>query len=120
MEDIFNPDKPFFSTWLRVYDIDVDLESSPLYWCALSDEVVVAPPLYYAALCGFHDLAVHLIVSHGQDVDAIGGRFVSPLVAALGKEHLDIAQSLYQHGADVDVRGFGSRAAVWYIEVGTS
>ncbi|KAI0284744.1 hypothetical protein BC826DRAFT_1179252 [Russula brevipes] len=85
MEDIFNPDKPFFSAWLHVYDIDVDLMNSPLYWFSLPSKVVAAPPLYYAALCGFHDLAEHLIV------------------AALAKEHLDIAQLLYQRGADVDI-----------------
>jgi hypothetical protein len=53
MEDLFNPDKPFFSAWLRVYDIDVDLWSSPLYWFSISPEVVAAPPLYYAASAGF-------------------------------------------------------------------
>ncbi|KAI0291533.1 hypothetical protein BC826DRAFT_955573 [Russula brevipes] len=124
MEDIFNPDKPLFSTWLRVYDIDLDLFSSPLYWFSLPSKGTAAPPLYYAALCGFHDLAEHLIVSHGQDVNAVGGHFVSPLAAALAKEHFDIAQMLYQRGADVDVQGFQKRTPLYgasksgHLEIG--
>jgi len=115
MEDIFNPDKPFFSTWLRVHDIDVDIESSPLYWFSLFEKEVAAPPLYYAALCGFHDLAEHLIVIHGQDVNAVGGHFVSPLAAALAKEHLNIAELLYQRGAGVDVQGFQRRTPLYGV-----
>jgi len=114
MEDLFNPDKPCFSTWLRVYDIDVRLGSSPLFWFSLYNKVVAAP-LYYATLCGFHHLAEHLIVSHGQDVNAIGGHFVSPLAAALEKEHFDIAQLLYQRGADVDVQGLYKRTPLYSV-----
>jgi ankyrin repeat protein len=112
MEDIFNPDKYFFSTWVVVYDIDVDLESSPLYWFSTPGNVF-ARPLYYAALCGFHDLAEHLIVNHGQDVNAVGGHFASPLAAALAKEHFDTAQLLYQRGADVDVQGSHKRTLLY-------
>ncbi|KAI0279779.1 ankyrin repeat protein, partial [Russula brevipes] len=36
-----------------------------------------------------------------------------PLAAALAKKHLDIAQLLYQRGADVDVRGFQNRSPLY-------
>jgi ankyrin repeat protein len=65
----------------------------------------MATPLYYASLCGFYDLAEHFIMEHPQQVNAIGGHYASPLGAALVGEHFDVAQLLYQHGADVDVRG---------------
>ncbi|KAH9015335.1 hypothetical protein EDB85DRAFT_2295651 [Lactarius pseudohatsudake] len=47
----------------------------------------VGSPLYYAALCGFYDLAEHLIMKHPEHVNASGGRIVAPLSAALRKGH---------------------------------
>ena len=66
-----------------------------------------AAPLYYAALCGFHDLAEHLIGKYPQQVNAHGGHYVTPLVAALGEEHFKVAELLLRHdaGATVNVRG---------------
>jgi ankyrin repeat protein len=108
MEDLFDPVKPCFAAWVRVHDMDFEPRwGSSLYLFAS----VLTPegprvPLYYAALCGFHDLAEHLIIKHPQQVNASSGYFLSPLGAALGREHLDVAQLLYQHGASVDVHGF--------------
>jgi ankyrin repeat protein len=107
IEYIFDPDKPYFAAWLQVHDIDTD----PHFRSALNHFAVrpkgsnTATPLYYAALCGFRDMAEHLIMKHSQQVNANGGYYVSPLGAALGREHLDVAQLLYEHGADVDVQG---------------
>ena len=106
MEHLFDPDKPYFTAWLQVHDIDTE----PLY-DSLLDEFAVSfrktpnSALYYAALCGFHNLAEQLIIRHPQQVYAAGGWFVSPLAAALRGGHLKVAQLLYDHGADVDVRG---------------
>jgi ankyrin repeat protein len=68
-----------------------------------------AAPLYYAALCGFHDLVEHLITKHPQDVNADGGWYVRPLVAALAGEHFQTADLLRHNGADLDVRGDSGR-----------
>ena len=102
---LFDPDKPHFATWLQVHDIDTPprLPSALYLFCA--SESNTTTPLYYAAFCGFHDLAEQLIMKHPQQVNANCGYYVSPLGAALAWEHLDIAQLLYEHGADVDVRG---------------
>jgi ankyrin repeat protein len=101
---LFDADKPYFAAWLRVHDIDTGSPHGSAFWY-----FVVRPnkatPLYFAALCGFYDLVEHLIIKHPQHVNAHCGRFVSPLVASLGREHFGVAQLLYQHGADVDVRG---------------
>jgi hypothetical protein len=107
MEDLFDPDKPYFAAWLQVHDIDTEpLYHSLLYQFASSHKTSnSAIPLYYAALCGFHDLAEQLIIKHPEQVYTTGGYFVSPLGAALRGGHLKIAQVLYERGADVDVQG---------------
>ena len=62
-------------------------------------------PLYYATLCGFYDLAKRLIARNPEHVNAMGGQMVTPLVAALSRNHFRVADLLHQHGADVSVRG---------------
>ena len=107
MKDLFNPDKPHFSAWLQLHDIDTrppfDSPFGPFYIPSKSE----GTPLYYASLCGFHDLAEHLIVKHPQYIDGHSGHCMTPLVAALERNHFQITQLLHQHGADVEVRGDG-------------
>jgi ankyrin repeat protein len=62
-------------------------------------------PLYYASFYGFHDLAKRLALKHPEHVNARGGQLVSPLWAALYRNHFDVAELLHEHGADVNVRG---------------
>jgi ankyrin repeat protein len=110
MEDLFDPDKPYFAAWLQVHDIDTEPSGySPLYYFAEFENLKTATPLYYAALCGFHDLAEQLTIKHPQQVNATGGYYVSPLGAALKGGHFKIAQLLYERGAEVDVQGRFSR-----------
>jgi ankyrin repeat protein len=107
MDHLFNSNKPYFAAWLQIYDID----TCPPFPSALHDFLVrgkksnTGNPLYYAALCGFHDLAKRLITKDPHQVNANGGYFASPLRAALGREHLAIAQLLYKLGPDVGVQG---------------
>jgi ankyrin repeat protein len=108
MKLLFDPDKPYFTSWLQVHDIDIKPPlKSPLGEFAVyfNEKSRMATPLYYAALCGFHDLAEQLIIKHPEQVNTTYGFYVSPLAAALGGEHLKIAQLLYERGADVDVKG---------------
>jgi ankyrin len=121
MEELFDPMKPFFVAWLRIHDKDTSPWNykSPLsHFAVLSSNRLAAAPLYYAALCGFYDLAEHLIVNHPEQVNAIGGYYVSPLGAALRAEHFKIAQLLYQHDADVDIRGFGKQTLLCVASYG--
>ena len=107
MQILFDADKPYFSAWTRIHDIDVRPScTSPFWYFRVNLNIPDAAPLYYAALCGFHDLVEHLIKKCSQEVNAIGGIYVSPLVAALQMEQFGIAELLYQHGAHVDVQGF--------------
>ena len=103
MEDLFDPDKPHFAAWLHVHDFDTWPSSvSTIFYCFQLRQL--ATPLYYAALCGFHDLAEQLIIKYPRQVNAIGGYCVSPLGAALNSGQLKMAQLLYERGANVDVQ----------------
>jgi ankyrin repeat protein len=112
MEDLFDPDKPYFAAWLQVYDIDTG-PSDPSGLDYFADKLNTATPLYYAALCGFHDLAEQLTIKHPQQVNATGGWYVSPLGAALNGGHFKIAQLLYEYGAEVDVQSFETRTPLF-------
>jgi ankyrin repeat protein len=102
MESLFDVDKPYFAAWLELYDIDSPLSVSTFYM--LSNDAR-ASPLYYAALCGFQDLVEYLIVKYPQDVNASGGCYLTPLVAALEGKHLQTAELLRLNGADPNVQG---------------
>ena len=103
MEYLFDLDKPYFAAWLQLHDIDngSEAESSSLYWNLTSKSG--ATPLYYAALCGFQDLAERLISKYPQHVNARGGHFVTPLVAALARRHFQTAELLRHNSADLNV-----------------
>jgi ankyrin repeat protein len=108
MENLFNPDRPHFAAWRMLHDIDTrPFPKSAFHLFGYLARDWSATPLYYAALCGFHDLAQHLIVNHPQHVNAPGGyHYITPLVAALAGNYFQIAELLHHHRADVEVRGF--------------
>ena len=96
MERLFDSDKPHFAAWVRIYDMD---DPGPFR------EWDTAAPLYYAALCGLCSLVEHLVKKNPGHVNALGGRHDYPLVAALNKGHIQVANMLLQHGANLDGRG---------------
>jgi ankyrin repeat protein len=100
IDDLFDSSKPHFAAWVRVHDIDED-------WSSFSPHSRgdVGSPLYYAAFCGFYDLAERLIMKHPDLVNARGGCILFPLPAALSKKHFLVANLLYRHGAVLDARG---------------
>ena len=105
MEYLFDTNKPHFNVWHTLCDIDtVPNYDAAICWFATSRKSP-ATPLYYAALCGFHDIVQHLITKHPHDVNANGGYYLRPLVAALAGEHFRTADLLIVNGADADVRG---------------
>ena len=103
MDDLFDTSKPHFAAWLRVHDIDEDMDG---FW---SRGRIDRSPLYYAAFCGFHELTERLIAKHPEQVNQVGGRIVAPLQAALHRKHFRVADLLHQHGAAVDIRGHRKR-----------
>ena len=107
MEYLFDLDMPYFAAWVHLYDIDThpSWESSSLHWFAASPKSD-ATPLYLAALSGFQGLVEHLVVKYPQTVNAIGGHYVTPLVAALAGRHFQTAKLLHKNGAHVDIHGY--------------
>jgi len=113
MEDLFDMGKSHFAAWLRVHNIDDE------HWIQFSfrSPLPDAQPLYYAALCGFYDLAKVLILKHPEHVNISGGRLVTPLVAALRRKHFQIAELLLQNGADINVRRIRERTMLHVASV---
>ncbi|KAH9989294.1 hypothetical protein BJV77DRAFT_1151561 [Russula vinacea] len=99
MEYLFDPDKPHFEMWRTLYDIDTRPGHPGTFFLFASICEYVAAPLYYAALCGFYDIAEHLIIKHSQDVNANGGYYQRPLLAALAGKHFQTAELLRHNGA---------------------
>ena len=106
MECLFDPDKPYFTTWLRLHDVDKDLQTSPFFHFVPPDPKLDAGPLYYAALCGFQGLVEYLIVKYPHLVNSTGGYYRTPALAALARRHLELGRVLYQNGSSVDLRGW--------------
>ena len=97
MDDLFDNSKPHFAAWLKVHDIDQT-------WHKFSGSGLDGSSLYYAAFCGFYDLAESLIMKYPDQVNARGGDLFSPLSAALFKGHFRVANLLHSYGAVVDVQ----------------
>ena len=104
MEDLFDPDKPYFEAWVRLYDIDPeDLETFP----NIPGYEPGARPLYYAAFCGFDGLVEHLTLKHPQYANARGGQCGTALHSASFKGHLQIVRYLLRYGVNVNVGDSG-------------
>ncbi|KAH9169397.1 hypothetical protein EDB89DRAFT_2099004 [Lactarius sanguifluus] len=104
MDDLFDSSKPHFAAWLQAHDVD-----ESWYSFSVRQPRGAVSPLYYAALCGFYDLAERLIMKHPEQVNVGGGLILAPLPAALYKSHFRVADLLRQHDAAVDVRGCRER-----------
>jgi ankyrin repeat protein len=101
MEYFFDVDKPHWTAWLRLNDIDY-----PGSWFSRPIKGR-GSPLYYASLCGFYHLVEYLVAKHPQDLTTEGGQMKTPLVAALVRKHLRVAELLLQNGADINGRCIG-------------
>ena len=120
MEHLFDVDKPNFAAWLQLHDIDSPTQPGSVFNVFKPHWKSDATPLYYAALCGFQDLVEHLIVDDPTQVNATGGYYVAPLVAALAGGHFQTANLLGDNGANSDVRGYNDmtplQSAAFYGE----
>ena len=101
METVFDPDRPYFSAWVKLYNIDRRIGSSGLK----SKVRPEAAPLYHAAFCGFHEIVEHLALKHPEYANAISGRAGTALHSASDAGHIEVVRSLLKCGVDVDARG---------------
>jgi ankyrin repeat protein len=96
MDYFFDADKPHFSAWVQIHDVDRP------WWTTSVDTRAVRTPLYCASLCGFHDLVERLIVKYPQHISTRAGRFGTPLHATLEEGHIEVAKLLIECGANVN------------------
>jgi hypothetical protein len=104
MEELFNPTKPYLAAWVWIHDVDEGRNRPSL------DHFIqrALPPrgtaLYYAARCGFSEVANYLIITHAQDVNVNSGRLGAPLHVASRFGHAEVVSLLLRHNADVHIR----------------
>jgi ankyrin repeat protein len=101
IESLFDPDRPYFSAWIKVYNIDKAIWSSYL-------ENKIRPeaaPLYHAAFHGFHEIVERLLLNYPQCASAISGLGGTALHTASYVGHVEVVRLLLKCGADVDARG---------------
>src|SRR6266702_392227 len=101
MEYLFDPDKPYFEAWVQLHDVD----HISYYSGNMPDPEPEARPLYYAALCGFHELVEHFTLKYQQYASARGGHCGTALHSASSAGHLQVVRSLLRHGIGVNVQG---------------
>lgn len=102
LERLFNPNEPLFRAWICLQDmhhtdqtIDNLFQYLPSPW---------ETPLYYAVTYGLSRLAKYLIVTHGQDVNAIPSLDWGSLHVASMYGNSQAARVLLDHGARVNMR----------------
>ena len=97
---LFDPAKLHFKLWFP----HSRLQSSQFFMSPTKLYKPCGSSLYYASLCGFFDLAKQLISENPQHATDQVGLNPTPLAAALSCGHLDIAELLYEAGADLELR----------------
>jgi ankyrin repeat protein len=106
VEYLFDLNKSYFAAWRRLYDIDIKPSyESVFYQLSFKSKPQGNTSLYYAALCGFTYLVEQLIIKYPQHVNATGGYYRTPAVAALAGRHFELAQVLHRNGSSVEPRG---------------
>jgi ankyrin repeat protein len=102
MECLFDADKPYFTTWIWIYNEDGPAWGRSMFTMHRKEPEAV--PLYHAAIFGFRDLAEHLITEHPEHVNARGGKYQTPMHAAANAGHANIISLLIEHGAEMEAR----------------
>ena len=103
LDRFFDADKPHFSFWVHC-DRWLTQELSTGSTNEDRDVLPSAAPLYFAAWRGFRGLVERLLIKHPQQVHHLGGSLGTPLHAAVYDGHIEVAQSLFAHGADINSR----------------
>ena len=115
MEFLFDPERPYFSAWIKLHDADKRGWAKSLH----SKRRPEAAPLYHAAFIGFPEMVEHLILKYPQHVNAISGGAGTALhsVSASNAGHIEVLHSLLKYGADVDARGTSGMSALQLASV---
>ena len=130
LDDLLDPDKPHFNTWLwlRYGDwgkrqfvwndaFDYWHESLPNQSNSEHPVPIYPPrifPLYHVLALGFTCLAQHLILKRPRDVGASDDHGTTALHIAAYRPYCKVAQMLVEHTAAVDVRDDSGRTPLHY------
>ncbi|KAI9434714.1 hypothetical protein H4582DRAFT_1855816 [Lactarius indigo] len=98
--ELLDADKPHFAAWVWLHNVDGPSMTGK------SPGQPKGSPLYYAVLIGNLALVEHVLSKRPQDVNAKGGRYGTPLHAALRGRDVEIVWLLLENGADLDIRGY--------------
>jgi ankyrin repeat protein len=103
LKHLFNPKRPHLRACIWVHDMDVKYNPyRDAYSAAKQPPPLRVTPLYYAAFCGFSELAKWLIMAHAEDVNAKCYDDRTPLHVASQEGHVDAVHVLLDHGAYVN------------------
>ena len=113
MVSLFDPGRPYFSAWVKLYDVD-----NTEWVSGLESKVQpAAAPLFYAAICGFHEIVEHLALNHPHYVNAISGGGGTALHSASHAGHVEVVRLLLKCGADVDALGIVGLSPLQYASI---
>jgi len=107
MDELFNPTKPYLAAWVWLHDVEKNWDVRSIDRLTELPSPPRVTALYYAALCGFSRVADYLIITHAEDINAMGGSWGAPLNAASSQGHLGVVSLLLQHNANVNVKSIG-------------
>ena len=101
METLFDPEQPYFSAWINLFNADYRKWGSGLE----SKIRPEAAPLYHAASYGFREIVERLALRYPQYIHAISGYAGTALHAASAAGHVEVVRSLLKCGVVVDALG---------------
>ena len=101
LELLFDPKNPHLAGWVWLHDIDNFWGESKI---TANLRRLDTAPLYYAAQCGFGNMVEHLLSTYPRQLNTLGSRYGTPLIAALENDHLEIAWMLLNESADTTIR----------------
>ena len=106
LEHLFDPKRPHLRACIWLHDVASKYTySRGEYSSAKQPPPLKATALYYAAFCGFSELAKWLVETHAENVNAKCHNSGTPLQVASQKGHVDAVRVLLDHGAHVNVQG---------------
>ena len=94
LQSLFDPDKHHLVAWLGINNNLKDFH-----------HLFPMNTLYFAAYFGFYDIVRHLVISHPRLINTVCGRYSFPVLAALNRKHIEVAEFLLQQGGRVDILG---------------